>query len=87
MEFQPQKLKNLRKTRGYSLGVVSRLLEARFGHKVSRSAICHWENGNFFPSISSLTALAELYEVDMNEFFDFDYDDYEPVQNENQFSC
>jgi|GEM_PF-1214404 len=69
MEFLPDVLKGLRKSRGYSLGMAARLLEARVGYRVSRSAICHWENGSFLPSLASLMALAELYEVDMNKFF------------------
>jgi transcriptional regulator with XRE-family HTH domain len=69
MIFLPDVLKDLRKSRGYSLGMTSRLLQARIGYKVSRSAICHWERGDFKPSIDSLMALADLFEVEMNEFF------------------
>jgi transcriptional regulator with XRE-family HTH domain len=69
MRFLPDVLKSLRKSKGYSLGMAVRLLEARVGYKVSRSAVCHWENGDFLPSLESLMAIAELYEVDMNKFF------------------
>lgn len=69
MKFLPDQLKKLRESKGYSLGTTARLLGARCGCKVSRSAICHWEKGTFMPSVKSLMALAELYGVGMNAFF------------------
>jgi transcriptional regulator with XRE-family HTH domain len=70
MKFSRDVLRRLRKDRAYSLGALSRLLSTRCGYSVSRSAICQWEQGKTKPKISSLLALADVFQVEPWIFFD-----------------
>lgn len=68
-KFDPQRLRNIRNDRRYSLEMTARLLRMRQGHKVSRAAISHWERGVSGPSLDSLAALADLFNVPIDYFF------------------
>jgi len=68
--FDRNKLINLRKSRGYSLGVLVRLLKARTGKSLSRAAVSNWERGVSTPGLSSVLALSELFEVPVDYFFE-----------------
>ncbi|HUT52541.1 MAG TPA: helix-turn-helix transcriptional regulator [bacterium] len=67
--FDRYKLRNIRKLKGYSMEMTARMLELRSGRKITRSAICHWERGAARPSIESLLALSELFDVPLDYFF------------------
>ena len=67
--FQPDRLRILRKSKGYSLQVMARLLGLRMDRKLSRSAISHWERGVSCPSLESLVALSDLFDVPLDYFF------------------
>ena len=70
MKFSGEILSKLRQGRNYSLGMVSQLLQTRFGLRVSRSAISQWEHGKTCPKVASLMALAKIFQVDAGIFFD-----------------
>jgi len=69
MIFSKDTLARLRKERGYSLGMISRLLSTRYGLKISRQAVSQWENGKTCPRFKSLSALARLLAVEPGVFF------------------
>jgi transcriptional regulator with XRE-family HTH domain len=70
MKFAHRKIKGLRRERHYSLAMTCRLLETRCNLKVSRTSLNHWENGRAMPTIVSLMAVCELYEVEPGYFFE-----------------
>lgn len=67
--FDRHLLRNLRLKKGYSLEMMARLMAARAGRRISRSAISHWELGKAQPSLDSLLALCDLFAVPMDYFF------------------
>jgi transcriptional regulator with XRE-family HTH domain len=67
--FQGIRLRNLRLQHGYSLEMTARILALRAKRRVSRSAISHWELGRSLPSIGSLLALGETFQVPLDYFF------------------
>jgi len=69
MKFSKEVLAGLRRDRAYSLGMLSRLILNRCGYRVSRSAISQWEHGKTCPRLSSLLALAKVFQVDPAVFF------------------
>lgn len=69
MIFDTERIRQLRREKGYSLGQMARLLYVKTGLKVSRSSINLWENGKNLPSIKSLMALAEFYNKEIGIFF------------------
>ena len=69
MKFSKEVLVSLRQDRDYSLGILSRMLLCRCNLKISRSAISQWEQGKTCPKISSLLALAKVFQVDPAVFF------------------
>jgi len=69
MEFKPERIRKLRKARGFSLGTAVRLLSARCDYKVCKATMSMWERGKYPPGIEALAAICQLYEVDANHFF------------------
>ena len=67
--FDRNRLRNLRKIKGYSLEMTARLISLRFGISLSRSAISHWETGKSNPSLESLIAISDLFNVPLDYFF------------------
>jgi transcriptional regulator with XRE-family HTH domain len=72
MEFRPERLRELRDGNGYSLGVLSRLLKARAGIKLTRSSLSQLENGRVLPRLGTLIGLCGFYGVEVNYFFSSD---------------
>jgi len=70
MKFNPEKLRELRLKHEHSLGTTCRLLKARAGYKVSRSAVLNWERGRFMPGIPALVAYCKVYGVEPGYFFE-----------------
>ena len=68
-QFDRDKLRKLRISKGYSLEKTARLLALVGNRKVCRSAVSHWENGQTTPSLESLLALSELFSEPMDSFF------------------
>ncbi len=68
--FDRHKMRNLRLSKGYSLGVMARLLRLKTGHAISRTAISNWETGKSRPSMESVLAISELYDVPVDYFFE-----------------
>ena len=73
MVFVSEKIRQLRREKGYSLEQMARMLRVKTGHKVSRNSIHQWEQGKNFPSVKSLMAVAEFYGKEINFFFDKRY--------------
>jgi len=69
MEFRPERIRELRMSRGLTLGTLSRLLAARCQYKVSRGAIWQWEHGENEPGMAALCALCGVFGVEPNYFF------------------
>jgi transcriptional regulator with XRE-family HTH domain len=69
MKFNPEKIRELRRKSGHSLGTMKRLLEARCNYMVSRSTLSCWERGLAEPGLNALAALCKFFEVDPNYFF------------------
>ena len=67
--FEPERLVNMRHDRQYTLEMTARILTMRHDHKISRAAISQWEQGIALPSLNSLAALAELFNVPLDYFF------------------
>ena len=67
--FNRHKLRKLRLSKGYSLQMMARLITIRSDKKLSRSAISHWEQGKTQPSLESLLAVCELFNMPMESFF------------------
>lgn len=72
MKFSGEVLIKLRRERAYSLEALSRLLLNRSGQRVSRSAISQWEHGQTCPRLKSLLALARVFGVEYDLFFEDD---------------
>jgi len=72
MEFRPERLRELREEKGYSLGTLARLLKARFGLRISRSGLCQIEKGRYLPGFSLFIAFCRFYEVEPGYFFGAD---------------
>lgn len=68
--FNRFKVRSLRLSKGYSMERMARLLAKTSGTVVSRSAISHWELGKTVPSLTSILAIGELFEVPLDYFFD-----------------
>lgn len=68
--FNRNKIRNLRLSKGYSMERMARLLAKSSGKEISRSAISHWELGKTTPSLQSVLAVGELFEVPVDYFFD-----------------
>ena len=68
-KFDREYLRNLRKERRYSMEILARLIGAQLGGSLTRSSICHWEKGGSLPSVESLLAMSEIFEVPMDYFF------------------
>ena len=60
MDF-PQKLKELRKKKGYTQEKMSNLLE------IGQSAYAKWENGRTQPNIEQLVKIAQILETTTDE--------------------
>jgi len=70
MKFDAQKVKELRRSRGFSLGEVARRMAHDADRSISRSAIQNWEAGRSLPCLTNLLALAQVLGIsDLNEFF------------------
>lgn len=67
--FDREKLRSLRESKGYSLGMLAKLLKVKTGKLITRSAISHWERGDASPRTDGLVALCDLFEVPMDFFF------------------
>jgi len=70
MEFKPEKIRALRQKHHHSLGTLARLMEARFGYRISRATISLWERGKARPKIDALAVLCTLYRVEAGYFFE-----------------
>ena len=60
-------LKPLREQRGWSLGQLARLLDARFKIRVDRSTVYRWEVGERMPRLEEILALCCIYGVNLIE--------------------
>ncbi|MBN2120683.1 MAG: helix-turn-helix transcriptional regulator [Candidatus Omnitrophica bacterium] len=69
VEFEHQKIKRLRVSKGLSLRELARQLTENNKTKVSRSALLFWETGETHPNLRSLIALANFYEKNVEYFF------------------
>lgn len=69
-KFSGVQLRKIRLLRGYSLGMLSRLVEVHTGLPISRSTMSHWEHGRSCPRLTALVALSEVFEVQLDYFFE-----------------
>lgn len=63
MSIFPQRLKELRKEKGYTQEQMANILE------IGQSAYAKWENGKTEPSFESLVKLVDLFEVSLDWLF------------------
>ena len=70
MEFN-EKLQELRKQKGLTQEELAELLY------VSRTAISKWESGRGYPSITSLKAIADLFNISIDSLLDVNIQSYD----------
>lgn len=65
----PEKLKELRLEKGLS----TRKLAEELNNKVTKTAICLWEEGKRVPSLQAVMLIAEYFGVSLDFFAGADY--------------
>jgi transcriptional regulator with XRE-family HTH domain len=84
-EFAGYKLRSIRLKKGYSLEMTTRLMAMLTDKKLTRAAAWNWEHGKVPPTLESVFALAEVFDVDPSYFFTdrpnclFDYRGLDPA--------
>jgi transcriptional regulator with XRE-family HTH domain len=61
-----QKIKELRKGMGLTQAELSQLLNVKFSLKTDRATVSNWERGASTPVFSTLSCLAELFNVSLD---------------------
>jgi transcriptional regulator with XRE-family HTH domain len=85
-QFARHKLRNIRNQKGFSLEMTARLMALQTKRKLTRAALSHWEQGRTQPSLASVCALAEVFDVEPDYFFAerpnclFDYRGFDPAK-------
>ena len=68
-----EKLRTLRKERGFTQAVLADLMTEKLGQECYRTTITKWERGNHEPNAYTLKALAEVFDVSVDFLIDTEY--------------
>ena len=71
-----EKIRQLRKEKGFSQEELSEKID------ISPRHMCTIENGNSIPSLETFVKIAEILRLDVNKFFNLEFDEENSVRTE-----